>query len=198
MIMILLSELTRFQTKKRSSSPLWAAWCAALVTGIVLAMGLSALVARTSNDPQVRFVGLRFASFEGLRSQSLPGEAWLNDTSPLVVLGEGQVIFGTVAQVMQPIGRQDVLIVPRADWQTSLAKRISTWPSARKMLPARVVGFAADPGLGLSGDWISLLHEVSSAFRTINGHFEDVGLGERTWTDPLVLFVRVAGLKQGE
>lgn len=183
--MILLSELIRFPTRRRSSNPLWAGWVAVLVVAIVVAQLFAVVLLRTVTNTDVRFVNLRTATFAGLRKEAIAREVTVDDSTPVLMLGSQHVVLGRARSISQPQPDGDVVLLAREGWREQLPQRVAAWRNAKTLFPARVVGLAVNTAALTAMELLDTVRQVEEIFGAINR--------SQGGEVPVVVLVRGAG-----
>ena len=190
-----LTGSSPFPMRKRSYDGSWgsrATWAALLGVAIAVSSAFTAAIVFLMAPRQVRFFNVRSANLPDLRTAAYPGEVHITGATPLLFLGQDQVVLGTVASVVAPKrgGNESVAVAPRSHWRKGLAERGAALASLKAALPARAFVIAYDDRSEDEGN-MALAREVAAFAADLNR-----ASGAKDAPRPALVVGRVPGAKE--
>jgi hypothetical protein len=171
----LTSALTLFPMKKRSFD-LTSSWSQTHTWASILGASVAVTAAFCSANfllmapRKVRFLNIKSTNLTEQRRAALPAERWISDITPLLLISENGVVFGSVADVLAPIKRNAFSVMTLENWKEKVAAEVENWSQAKvekQKFPIKtlIVSYKVDT---ISSPTLEVLKDVALIFSLLN------------------------------
>ena len=129
-----------FQMKKRSFKPLWIFWLFffTFITSVGGTLTVSELF--ILSNQRVVYTSIRGTNIEDRRAFPIADESFINGVGPVFFFGKDEIIIGSSKSVTAPSPSADVLLIPKAGWQSHMIQKIMSNENLRKLFPTDTFG----------------------------------------------------------
>lgn len=139
---LLVTSLTLFRTKKKSSKGLWSFWMLLLsfVTAVAVTFTISEIMQMTNQ--KIVYTTFKTPTIADRWHVRPEHGITVSDRSLTVYFGPEEVIIGTAEALTAPNPNGQLVFLPRGAWKDTLAKAVLASPSVRELFPTNSLGIA--------------------------------------------------------